>query len=89
MSPTNEPQSRVVYRDPNDRVELTHPYIAAAVIIAGHAMIQVIPGRGHALFIFARDAQPAVDRLKRSVDEVLAHLERATQAQRRQTRARS
>jgi hypothetical protein len=89
MSPIPALTTRTAHRDPGDRIEMTHPYIAAALILAGHQLLQVIPGRGHALYIFSLDAQPAVDRLKLAVDEVLAHLERATQEQERRTRARS
>ena len=88
MSPIPALQHRTAHRDERDRVEVSHAYIAAALILAGHQLLQVIPHR-RPTFIFSLDAQPALDRLKLAVDEVLAHKERAMQEQDRRQGTRS
>ena len=89
MTPTSAPTTRTAYRDQRDRVELTNFTVVAHLLLAGHPLLQVIPRRSNPLFIFSLDAQPALDRLKLAVDEVLAHSERAMQEQERRQGARS
>jgi len=83
------PTSRTAYRDQRDRVEVTNVAVAAHLILADHQLLQVIPRRGHAIYIFSLEAQSALDRLKRASEEALAYLERAAQEQDRRQGARS
>jgi len=78
MTPIPQPETRTAHRDPADRIELTSVAIAGYLVLAGFPLLHVLPRRGQSLFIFSRDAQPALDRLKRVTDELSAHRERAT-----------
>jgi len=87
--PIPAPTSRTAYRDQRDRVEVTNVAVAAHLILADHRLLQVVPRRGNAIYIFSLEAQPALDKLKRAAEEALAHSERAAQEQERRQAARS
>ncbi|HTC23539.1 MAG TPA: hypothetical protein VK688_04205 [Gemmatimonadales bacterium] len=90
MTPIDtESQTRTAYRDPRDRVEVTSLAIAAHLVLAGFALLQVVILRGQPHFLFDVKARGEVERLRYASDELEAVRERAARAARRYAEQRS
>jgi len=77
MTPIPEPRIKPVYSDPRERVNVSHVIEAGALVLLGHPLLFVERGGGRSNYVFGREAEHDLNRLRRTTDEVLAHRERS------------
>jgi hypothetical protein len=81
--PVPEPRSRPAFRDIRDRLTIAHPLEAAALLLIGHApaYVEGHPS-GRTQFIYDQSVAPALQKVRRATEEILALAERHKQIRR-------
>jgi len=82
VSPVGQ-NTRSVYHDPRERIAISHPLEAAALLLLGHAPDHVESGgTGRDTYVYGRSVLPDLQRLRQAVNEMRALAERARTSRR-------